>query len=90
MGEVIKIKKFLIPIAIKKTKIIVKCPLCGEEVRISRTTPDEMGTHNALANLTLDEVIKRCTIQNYSELTKDLHSRPYLYAYLKGKKESEI
>lgn len=87
MSEEVKIKKFLIPIEIKRTKIIVKCPLCGEEVRISRTSPDELGIYNALANLTLDEVVKRCMIQNYSEVTKELHARPYLYAYMKTKKE---
>ncbi|MHA1408946.1 MAG: hypothetical protein ACTSQY_01270 [Candidatus Odinarchaeia archaeon] len=71
---------------IQKNSIVLPCPLCGEEVHIKRLTDDEMGTIKALSDLTPDEVIKRCMIQNYNEKTKDLHTRPYLYAYLLEKK----
>jgi competence CoiA-like predicted nuclease len=81
-----ELKHWIKNLEIKKTVLVLPCPLCGEEVRIKRETPDEIGTIKALGDLAPDEVIKRCTIQNYNEETKDLHSRPYLYAYLKQKK----
>ncbi|MHA1754991.1 MAG: hypothetical protein ACTSYR_05700 [Candidatus Odinarchaeia archaeon] len=80
-----KLKHWIKNFEIKKTVIVLPCPLCGEEVRVKRPSDDEMGTIKALSDLTIDEVVKRCLIQNYNEETKDLHSRPYLYAYLKQK-----
>ena len=79
------LKHWIKKLDIKRSVLILPCPLCGEEVRIKRPSEDELGVIKALGDLTPDEVIKRCVIQNYNEESKDLHSRPYLYAYLKVK-----
>ena len=82
-----KLKHWIKDIDIRENVIVVPCPLCGEDVHVKRPSPDEMGTIKALSDLTIDEVVKRCMIQNYNEKTKDLHARPYLFAYLSEKKE---
>lgn len=80
-----ELKHWIKNLVVTKTTLILPCPLCGEEVRVKRAGEDEMGIIKSLGDLTIDEVVKRCVIQNYREEYKDLHSRPYLYAYLRQK-----
>ncbi|MEM2109519.1 MAG: hypothetical protein QW327_03425 [Candidatus Odinarchaeota archaeon] len=81
------LKHWIKNLVIGKTTLILPCPLCGEDVHIKKLGDDEMSIVKTLGDLTIDEVVKRCYIQNYNEEYKDLHTRPYLYAYMKQKKQ---